>query len=256
MQLSKYLKNYKVRMGILLILLSIMLYFINVSIFHDLNHTEFYFSMNIAFLPIEVLLVVLVIESVINSREKQVLLEKLNMVIGTFFSEMGTELLKEISKYDLNTAKIRETLIMNSEWSDDDFLDAAEKIKDYDGDLNICCDDVSVKFLESLKEYLNNKRDFLLRLLENPNLLEHERFTELLRAVFHLTEELNKRNDLKRLPNSDYLHLKGDIDRVHGLLILEWLHYMEHLMDNYPYLFSLALRVNPFDPDAKVEIDD
>ena len=256
MKIREYLDNYRVRLGIFLILLSVALYFINVFLFHDPHHTEFYFSIDIAFLPVEVLLVVLVIESVINSREKQVLLEKLNMVIGTFFSEIGTDLLEEISKYDLNTDKIRETLIMTSEWSDEDFLDAAEKIKGYDGDLNICCDDVSVKFLESLKEYLKNKRDFLLRLLENPNLLEHERFTELLRAVFHLTEELNKRKDLKKLPNSDYRHLKGDINRVHGLLILEWLHYMEHLMDNYPYLFSLALRVNPFDPDAKVEIDD
>jgi len=27
-------------------------------------------------------------------------------------------------------------------------------------------------------------------------------------------------------------------------------------MNNYPYLFSFALRVNPFDPNAKVEISD
>jgi hypothetical protein len=29
-----------------------------------------------------------------------------------------------------------------------------------------------------------------------------------------------------------------------------WLEYMEHLKDNYPYLFSLAMRVNPFDKTA------
>jgi hypothetical protein len=28
---------------------------------------------------------------------------------------------------------------------------------------------------------------------------------------------------------------------------------MEHLKKEYPYLFSLALRTNPFDPEASVE---
>jgi hypothetical protein len=51
------------------------------------------------------------------------------------------------------------------------------------------------------------------------------------------------------------MHLNGDVERVYGLLISEWIMYMEHLMNNYPYLFSLAMRVNPFDPHAKVEID-
>jgi len=42
----------------------------------------------------------------------------------------------------------------------------------------------------TLKGYVISKRDFLLRLIENPNLLEHETFTELLLAYFHLIEEL------------------------------------------------------------------
>ena len=61
---------------------------------------------------------------------------------------------------------------------------------------------------------------------------------------------------MTKLPESDYEHLKLDTERVYNLLIYEWLQYMEHLMNNYPYLFSLALRTNPFDPDAKVEIPD
>jgi len=34
------------------------------------------------------------------------------------------------------------------------------------------------------------------------------------------------------------------------LLVHQWLDYMKHLKDNYPYLFSLAMRANPFDQDA------
>jgi hypothetical protein len=42
--------------------------------------------------------------------------------------------------------------------------------------------------------------------------------------------------------------------RSYILLISEWLDYMRHLKENYPYLFSFAMRTNPFDPDASPEI--
>ena len=90
----------------------------------------------------------------------------------------------------------------------------------------------------------------MVRLLENPVLLEHETFTELLRAVFHLTEELAHRENIKKSPISDREHLAGDIKRAYILLVSEWLDYMKHLKDNYPYLFSLAMRTNPFDQSA------
>jgi hypothetical protein len=104
--------------------------------------------------------------------------------------------------------------------------------------------------LLAIKVFLQGKREFLLALLENPNLLEHESFTELLWAVFHLTEELSFRENLGGLPDSDYNHLSVDIQRAYRLLIVEWLAYMRHLRDSYPYLFSLAARMNPFDPNA------
>ena len=44
------------------------------------------------------------------------------------------------------------------------------------------------------------------------------------------------------------------MQRGYVLLIKEWLAYMAHLKTSYPYLFSLALRTNPFDPFATPEI--
>lgn len=108
--------------------------------------------------------------------------------------------------------------------------------------------------LGELRTFLSGKKEFLLRLLENPILLDHETFTDLLWTVFHLTEELDYRQSLSGLSRSDYLHLSEDIRRSYVLLINQWLKYMRHLKDNYPYLFSLALRVNPFDPDSSAEI--
>ena len=95
--------------------------------------------------------------------------------------------------------------------------------------------------------WLRERRDFLLRLLENPNLLDHEAFTAALRAVFHLLEELDHREDFSSLPDSDIDHLEGDARRAYALLVQQWIDYMVYLKERYPYLFSLALRTNPFD---------
>lgn len=90
----------------------------------------------------------------------------------------------------------------------------------------------------------------MLRLLENPALLEHESFTELLRAVFHFSEELERREKVTQLPDADYEHLAVDVKRAYTLLAQQWLDYVKYLKDNYPYLFSLAMRINPFDQTA------
>jgi hypothetical protein len=106
--------------------------------------------------------------------------------------------------------------------------------------------------LEKLKQYLIEKRDFLLIMMENPNLMEHERFTELLRSVFHLSEELKLRKTIAELPCEDCDHITTDINRAYQMLVREWISYMKHLKDNFPYLFSLAMRTNPFDQKASV----
>ena len=109
---------------------------------------------------------------------------------------------------------------------------------------------ITVDQLESLREFLLRERPFVLGLLQNPNLLEHEAFTDLLWALTHLTEELVARPGFAGLPATDLAHLGNDLSRAFGLLIREWLAYLLHLRDTYPYIYSLALRTNPFDPAA------
>ena len=247
--------SWRLKLGLILVLTSIILYIILYFVFHELHHQLFLLGIDLAFVPLEVLFVVLLIETAIGEREKRVMLEKMNMVIGTFFSEVGSELLTRITSYDPDTDKIRNYLLVNANWSSDDYQSAIAEIENFDYTLKISGDEVSsLEFLESNKEFLMQKRKFLLGLLENPNLLEHETFTDLLRAVFHLTEELESRPDLTNLSRPDYIHLSGDTKRVYSILIYEWLRYMEYLQENYPYLFSLAVRKNPFDLEASVEI--
>jgi hypothetical protein len=237
--------SWQVRLGIALVVFSVLVYYFHFLIFRDVHHIFIYLIGDIAFVFFEVLLVTLIIHRVLSDREKRNRLEKLNMVIGVFFSEVGTELLTYFSDFDPNLDQIRKELVVSTQWTDQEFNKVSARLKHYDFNINI-----QKLHLLDLRTFLLNKRDFLLRLLENPNLLEHEEFTELLRSVFHVTEELEERVDLKELPDTDTLHLSGDIKRAYVHLVRQWLDYMRHLKSRYPYLFSLAIRTNPFDKEA------
>jgi hypothetical protein len=239
------LLRWQILLGMALILLSIFIYLIHYAIFRDPHHIYIYLLGDIAFVPIEVLLVTIIIHQLLSEREKKSRLEKLNMVIGSFFSEVGTVLLTYFSDYDPKLDTIRKHLVVTNDWSEREFADVSKYLKVYDYSVDIRKVD-----LAGLRGFLIAKREFLLRLLENPTLLEHEVFTDLLRAVFHLTEELERRGDVSRLPDTDYAHLAGDIKRAYTLLVQEWLDYVKYLKSNYPYLFSLAMRTNPFDQTA------
>jgi hypothetical protein len=237
--------DWKITLGIGLVALSAVVYIIHYLIFRDPHHIFIYLIGDIAFVFFEVLLVTLIIHQLLSQREKRNRLEKLNMVIGAFFSEVGTELLTYFSDFDPKLNEIRNELVVTKDWSEQEFQKISKRLKNYDYGVNI-----QKVGLKDLSTFLVRKRDFLLRLLENPNLLEHEEFTELLRSVFHLTEELGNRDDIAALPETDYEHLAGDIKRVYVQLVHQWLDYMRHLKGNYPYLFSLAMRTNPFDMQA------
>ena len=241
--------KWQILLGLALIIISIVLYLIQYAIFKDTRNIIFYLIQDLAFVPINVLLVTLIITWLLNEREKRSLLNKLNMVIGAFFSEVGTPLFKCFFRFDAHFDKIRTNFIITADWSDKDFQGAGRSIKDYDYKVESQRGD-----LEELRSCLLQKRGFMLALLENPNLLEHESFTELLWAVFHLTEELVNRENLTGLSSADFDHIANDIKRAYTALISEWLKYMNHLKNEYPYLFSLAVRMNPFDPNAKAEI--
>lgn len=247
--MNKKILSQRVLFGLLLILLSILFYSLHYAIFRDLHHIFIYLIGDISFVFIEVLIVTLILHHILSEREKQAMIKKLNMVIGAFFSEVGTPLLKYFSQFDIDFENLSKQLIIGNDWSPEHFEKMRLALQKHEYKINSKSGD-----LQDLQSFILEKRAFLLRLLENPNLLEHEEFTELLWAVFHLAEELSYRKSVTDLPDTDFRHLSGDIKRAYGLLIREWLSHMEHLKKDYPYLFSLAVRTNPFNPDAIVEV--
>ncbi len=223
------------------IALSALIYLIHYYIFRDVHHIFIYMIGDLAFVPLEVFLVVIVIERILTRREKQAKLQKLNMVMGAFLSEVGGRLLGDLLVSFKNRKEISQHLNIIQSWTPSDF----KKAKDFSRNISVTVDTSNID-LDRLKTFLVQKRPFLLALLENPNLLEHDRFTDLLWAVSHLAEELEARPSVKNLPKSDLNHIAVDIQRLYGHLAAEWVAYVEHLKANYPFLFSLTLRIHPF----------
>jgi hypothetical protein len=243
------LLTWKAKIGLLLVGLSLLLALLHVAIFRDARTFEFYLALDIAFVPVQVLLVTLIIEQLLNQREKAALLDKLNMVIGAFFSQLGTELIRRVVRFCAEAPELEKILAVAGQWGPKEYQAAAGQAGRMSFHLT-----PNPAELESLRDFLLRERPFMLGLLQNPNLLEHEAFTDLLWALTHLSEELEARPGFIALPGSDLAHLGNDLGRAFGLLIREWLAYLQHLKEAYPYIYSLALRTNPFLPQTSAVV--
>jgi hypothetical protein len=191
------------------------------------------------------------VENMLSREERRSRRRKINMIVGLFFSEFGTDLLRTLSARDPCIADIRKELMVSTTWAPSDFEQLRTRLSRH----QYCVTADSID-LPVLKQVLTEKKDFLLSLLENPVIFEHDSFTDTLQAFFHLTEELMHRKNLSGLSLADAAHLVHDVNRGYHLLVFEWVTYMQHLKEHYPYLFSLAMRTNPFDPKAQTEISD
>lgn len=96
----KQLLNWRILLGVFLLLLSVAFYMLHYFLFHDAHHIFIYLVGDVAFVFIEVLLVTMIIHHLLNEWDKRSKLNKLNMVIETFFSEFGKPLMAYLSSAD------------------------------------------------------------------------------------------------------------------------------------------------------------
>jgi voltage-gated potassium channel len=175
---------------------------------------------------------------------------RMNMLIGVFFTEAGNRLLHTFARFDPNIGGMRQDFLVTAKWSEKEFLQLRKRLGKYEHTVN-----PGLMELDILHRYLNEKGDILVRQLENADIIENETYAELLWAVVHLRDELAARPSLAHLPETDIAHLANDVKRAYSLLTLQWIDYMQYLKGRYPFLFSLALRTNPFveNPTAVIE---
>jgi hypothetical protein len=233
-----------------LVAAAVLVYAVDFAAYPGLRGTMgFYTLLDIAFIPLNVLIVGLFINRLLAQRERAELLHKMNMVIGAFFSQVGGDLIAGLSRFDTHLDEDRPHLLFRGDWTVVDFNEHRRAVC---GDAHAM--DIDRGDLEVIKAILASQRSFMLGLMQNGNLLEHAGFTDALWAVSHLGEELSARADLTALAPADRAHIELDMARAYGRLLGEWLGYVRHLKADYPYLFSFAVRTNPFDPAAKIEV--
>ena len=247
-------KKWKIKFSILMIILIIVIYGSNYLVLGDGEHIISYVWTHLGFIPVDILVVAFILDEIIERKEKEAMLEKLDMLMSTFFSEIGNELISQLSsanKYKTNTENLKS--IKN--WDDKDYENKLKELKDTDVEFQAdITPENREEFLRNLNELLTSKREFIINLINNPNLLEKEEFTGLINAILHLDEELEHRTDLALVSDADFGHLNGDMQRVYEKLVYEWVYYLRYLYKHYPYMIALIIRTNPFDETADVYV--
>ena len=247
-------KKWKIKFSLLMVVLIIIIYGSNYLVLGDAEHIISYIWTHLGFIPVDILIVAFVLDEIIERKEKEAMLEKLDMLMSTFFSEVGNELIAQLSsanKYKASTENLKS--IKN--WDEKDYDNKLAELKSSSVDFSaqIAPEDRE-EFLENLRDLLSSKREFIINLINNPNLLEKEEFTALINAILHLDEELEHRSDLALVNDADFGHLNGDMHRVYQKLVYEWVYYLRYLNKHYPYMIALIIRTNPFDEDAEVYV--
>lgn len=227
----KKCKHY-IFISLVLILLSLAMFYVHYAIFGQLENTLYYSFMSICIIPINILTVTIVFEKLMERQKKIERLGKLNMLVGLFFSDVGYSLLKIFSQADNDIYDL--TIDYNNIKS----ARAAFKAHKH----NIIWEKIDYT---ELQQIVLDSKDVLSSLLSNENILEHEKFTNLLLALMHLRDELVLLR-FSDLSYDDCLHVRGDVIRVYVALTAQWIEYLEHLKVKYPYMYTGAIKLSPF----------
>ncbi|MCQ2961254.1 MAG: hypothetical protein MJ235_02775 [archaeon] len=247
-------RNWKIKFAIIMFILAVVIFLARYLIFGDGEEIIAYLWKHIGFIPIDILIVAFLLEGIMGKKEHEAILEKIDMLMGTFFSEIGNDLIAELSKVNankINTENLKDIRNWDDKYYDNKMKELKANGVDFKADIP---KEDREEFLNSIHSILVEKREFLVNLINNPNLLEKDEFSSLLLALLHLEEELSRRGEFSDINDADFNHLNGDMKRVYSKLVYEWVYYLKYLNKYYPYMISLAIRTNPFDTEADVHV--
>ena len=141
--------SWKLKFSILMVLLIIIIYGSNYLVLGDAEHIISYVWTHLGFIPVDILLVAFLLDEIIERKEKEAMLEKLDRLMSTFFSEVGNELINQLStvnKYKASTENLKS--IKN--WEDKDYENKDVDTLDYR---------IDNKFYLKDFKYYNQNRD-------------------------------------------------------------------------------------------------
>lgn len=225
-------KKHYIVVSLILVAISAIMFIIHYFVFGQAVNTAYYSLMNLCFIPINSLVVTLILERLIDYKAKQERMEKLNMLIGLFFTEVGYKLMCLIIKADKCG---KNSIILFNDL--DEVKSQVEKHK--------YIIDIEEIDLDKIMDVLLESSNLLVDLISNENIMQHEIFTDLLMSVIHLRDEITfYKND--KTDQLDISHLEKDILRVYKNIAIQWVDYLKYLNKSYPFLYDNAIRINPF----------
>lgn len=225
-------KKHYIIVSLILIIISGIMFFMHYLIFGQAENTAYYSLMSFCFIPINTLVVTVVLENLIAYRAKKERMNKINMLVSLFFSEIGYDLMGIFIKSDFTLENYK------SSFTNLDDMESTLKNHSYSIDMN----KIDLQLLEN--KLVENK-DLFINLMSNENILDHYLFSNLIISTLHLRDELIFRKN-KAIISSDIVHLKEDSLRVYKNIVIQWIEYLHYLKKHYPYLYNNALNINPF----------
>ncbi len=220
----------------MLIILSAAIYGLQLIIFRDPQTTAFYIFQDMAFMPFTIAIATIVVGEVMNDRERKERLEKTQMLTSSFFTELGAELLFELT----DLAEADDTFIHafeSTRITDESSLHAMQELT-RNSKFKIHLTEESYN---SIRTMIREHRTMLLVISSNPLLLEHEDFTNMLWSIFHLLDEFRLRGDYQNFSQQDLSHIETDLAETMQLLIISWYVNILYTKNHYPNFFNTAL---------------
>ncbi len=229
------------RLIVSMIGLSAFFYILHYLIFRDLHHIAIFALHDIAFLPLEVILTSLIFERVLDDAHQNEHRGKVNMIESIFFNETGSDLLRYLLRCDPGSAALCRAMHIDESWDLLQFEQAQRFADEYD----FSVDPAQTDFF-ALHYHLETRHKYFLKVIENPALMDHEGFTDLILAMYHLWEELDFRTDLYQLSDRDRQTLCALTGQIYRLLTREWLLNVCYTKRHHESRFAVAVRTNPF----------
>lgn len=224
-----------------MIIIAIVIYTTHYIIFGELKSTVSGLVLSLAYVPIGLIFNIFVFDKIFKKSKEIRLERRMNMVIGSFFHEIGNSLMNSIVAGDENIDLLNYLCDATINWGRKDFKRLSELVEDYECKINI--DKIE---LEKLRIVIENKEDFILDLIINSNLDDYEGFNEMLMRILHIRDEFDNLFIDGYLNPQDKVNMSADICNAYKALLGFRVNYIENLKEYYPSMFIKLMKNSPF----------
>lgn len=226
---------------LLLLCASALLYAIHYLIFRDLHHLAIFGLHELAFVPLEVILVTLGLDQLVEKTHREEARSKVSIIETLYFNESGGTMLRYLTSFDPDAARLRELLQVTQDWRSSDFRQAIRQLKSYPFLLDLD----RIDFF-GLHYHLSQRHEYYRSMLENPALTQSEAFTEMIMKIYLLWEELDGRTNLYQLPEKDRNYLAELLHEIYRELTEYWLDNVYNHSIHNRFRLHRAVESNPF----------